>query len=43
MSDKDENQYTNRTNIEEILAAIERLKKSNKHLEKEVSNLTIDN
>ena len=39
MSDKDENQSTSPTNIEEI----ERLKKRNKHLEKAVSNLTIDN
>jgi transposase-like protein len=43
MSNKDENQSTSPINIEEILAENENLKKRNKHLEKAVSNLTIDN
>jgi len=43
MSDKDANSSSIPSNIEEILAENERLKKRNKHLEKAVSNLTIDN
>lgn len=43
MSDKETKPMSISGNVEEILAENERLKKRNKHLEKAVSNLTIDN
>ncbi|WP_158998367.1 hypothetical protein [Pigmentibacter ruber] len=43
MSGKVDNSSNTTTNLEEALVENERLKKRNKHLEKAVSNLTIDN